>query len=265
MSEETWHESLPEDMRGNESLAQIPDIQTLAKGYLDAQTYAGGAIRIPSNEAGEDDWSAFNKKLKDKVPTLLNLPGDEEAAKAALFARLGRPETAEGYEGYDTAPEDLKQFLDFAHQTGLSNAQVKGWLDHRAEAESASQEQAENDASEAVDLLKKEWGHAYEKKLSDAKKAVTAYADQETQQFLTESGLSENPGMIRLMAAIGATLTEEQTANLDGVNQFTMSPAEAKERIAEIYNNSNHPYHTGRNQDAEANMAKLFAIAHPEE
>lgn len=86
-----WHEGLSDEYRGNESLANIPDIDTLAKSYLDAQSYMGGSIRIPSDDAGEDDWSSFNQKLTDKVPTLMNIPSDEAEARTALLSRLGRP------------------------------------------------------------------------------------------------------------------------------------------------------------------------------
>ena len=50
-STESWHSGLSDEYRGNESLSQIPDLNTLAKSYLDAQQYAGGSIRIPGEDA----------------------------------------------------------------------------------------------------------------------------------------------------------------------------------------------------------------------
>ena len=45
---ESWHSGLSEEYRGNESLSQIPDLNTLAKSYLDAQQYACLLYTSPS-------------------------------------------------------------------------------------------------------------------------------------------------------------------------------------------------------------------------
>ena len=261
---ESWHSGLSEEYRGNESLSQIPDIDTLAKSYLDAQQYAGGSIRIPSEEASEDDWTAFNAKLTAKVPTLLNLPSDETEARNAMYARLGRPDTVDGYQVEGADPD----FMQWAFDNGLSSAQVKSWQENTQGQ--TDQDSVDHDAQmqEANDLLKKEWGHAYDAKLSAAKNAVMAYADAETQQFLQDSGLANNAGMIRLMASIGATLTEEQSAGIESTNRFTLSPTEAQDRISEVRRNREHPYNVNNHPQHNAEVAKMEALysqAFPEE
>jgi len=261
---ESWHSGLSEEYRGNESLSQIPDLNTLAKSYLDAQQYAGGSIRIPGEDASTDDWTAFNAKLTDKVPTLLNLPSDENEARDAMYARLGRPDSADGYqvEGADA------DFLQWAHENGLSTAQVKSWQENTQGQTTQEGEDYDLKMQEANDLLKKEWGHAYDTKLSQAKNAVLAYADSETQQFLLDSGLANNPGMIRLMAGIGATLTEDQSAGIESGTRFTLSPTEAMDRISEVRRNSEHPYNVANHPQHRAEvekMGRLYSQAFPEE
>ena len=262
-STESWHSGLSDEYRGNESLAQIPDLNTLAKSYLDAQQYAGGSIRIPGEDASTDDWTAFNSKLTAKVPTLMNLPSDEQEAKNALFNRLGRPDTKEGYK-VDGADPD---FLEWAHDNGLSNAQVKAWQENTQSQSTKANEDNEAEMQAANDLLKKEWGHAYDERLSQAKNAVLAYADAETQAFLLESGLANNPNMIKLMAQIGATLTEDESAGLQGNNRFTLSPNEALDRISEVRRNREHPYnivsHPQHNSEVEK-MEGLYSQAYPD-
>jgi hypothetical protein len=269
MSEETeaatesWHSGLSDEYRGNESLSQIPDLNTLAKSYLDAQQYAGGSIRIPGEDASTDDWTAFNSKLTDKVPTLLNLPSDESEARNAMYARLGRPETKDGYQ-VDGADPD---FLEWAHDNGLSTAQVKAWQENTQSQSTQANEQSDQQMQEANDLLKKEWGHAYDAKLSQAKNAVLAYADADTQAFLLESGLANNPNMIKLMAGIGATLTEDESAGLQSSNRFTLSPTEALDRISEVRRNKEHPYNAVSHPQHNAEVAKmehLYSQAYPE-
>ena len=270
MSEETeaatesWHSGLSEEYRGNESLSQIPDLNTLAKSYLDAQQYAGGSIRIPGEDASTDDWTAFNSKLTSKVPTLLNLPNDEAEARDAMYARLGRPDTKDGYQIEGADPE----FLQWAHDNGLSTAQVKAWQENTQGQSTQDQEANDAKMQEANDLLKKEWGHAYDAKLAAAKNAVMAYADAETQQFLLDSGLANNPGMIRLMAGIGATLSEEQSAGIESGSRFTLSPTEAMDRISEVRRNQEHPYNINNHPQHRAEvekMERLYTQAYPEE
>ncbi len=263
----TWHDGLSDEYRGNETLANIPDLDTMAKSYIDSQSYIGGAIRIPSDEAGEEDWAAFNQKLTDKVPGLINLPSNEDDAKAALYARLGRPESADAYSAAAELGGDQAKWLEWAYENGLSDSQVNAWLTKNKESQLAQSDQDSASSEEAMADLHREWGHAFDKKLSDAKQAVLAYADEDTQQFLADSGMAEHPGMIKLMAAIGATLTEEQSAALPSGNQFTMSPAEAQAKLSDIYNNRSHPYFSDKasvRQAAIQEVAKLNQMAYPE-
>ena len=260
---ESWHSGLSDEYRGNESLSQIPDLNTLAKSYLDAQQYAGGSIRIPSEEASADDWTAFTAKLQSKVPTLLHLPSDEQEAKNAMYARLGRPDTADGYQIEGADPD----FVQWAFDNGLSKSQVEAWQENTKGQNAQEGDNYDAQMEEANDLLKKEWGHAYDAKLAQAKNAVMAYADAETQQFLLDSGLANNAGMIRLMAGIGATLTEEQSIQGGDSNRFTLSPSEAQDRISEVRRNTEHPYNVNNHPQHKAEVEKmehLYSQAYPE-
>jgi len=255
-----WHESLSDEYRGNETLANIPDIDTLAKSYLDAQSYVGNSIRIPSGDAGEEDWSKFNAKLQDKVPTLINIPADEQEAKAALYARLGRPEDAQGYtsEGLDEG------FRDWAFENGFTDSQIKALIERNGSDLEAATTANEEAARQAFDGLKQEWGHAYDQNLAAANKALEVYADEQAIEFITSQGLHENADMIKMLAAIGKQLGEEPASKIGNQgNSFALTPDEAKAQIAEIQNNKSHPYHTGK-MDAVERMNKLFEQAYPE-
>ena len=159
-------------------------------------------------------------------------------------------------------------FLEWAHDNGLSNAQVKAWQENTQGQSKQDDEDSDAEMQAANDLLKKEWGHAYDTKLAQAKNAVMAYADSETQQFLLDSGLANNPGMIRLMAGIGATLTEEQSAGIESSTRFTLSPSEALDRITEMRNNKASPYNIVGDPQHLAKvkeMSNLYLQAFPEE
>lgn len=254
-----WHEGLSDEYRGNESLANIPDIDTLAKSYLDAQSYMGGSIRIPSDDAGEDDWSSFNQKLTDKVPTLMNIPSDEAEARAALLSRLGRPAESSGY-----TTEGLNDdFREWAFENGLTDGQIAALVERNGNDMRTATDAQDEDAREVFDGLKSKWGHAYDQNLSFANRAIETYADEAAIQYIQESGLNENAGFIQMMASIGSQLGEDLVSNIGNQgNSFALAPDEAKSQISEIQNNKAHPYHKG-NGEAVTRMAKLFEQAYP--
>jgi hypothetical protein len=69
------------------------------------------------------------------------------------------------------------------------------------------------------------------------------------------------------MAQIGATLTEDESAGLQGSNRFTLSPNEALDRISEVRRNREHPYnivsHPQHNSEVEK-MEGLYSQAYPD-
>lgn len=263
---ETWHEQLPEDLRGDETLASIPDLETLARSHIDAQKHIGGSIRIPSEDAGEQDWADFNAKLTSKLPSLINLSDDPEAAKATLYERLGVPKDAEGYtaEGLDQG------FREFALANGFTNDQVAALLTKVNEDNAAAAEMAEAAGTEATNGLKAEWGHAYDQKLAEANKAITAFGGEEGMAFATESGLIKNPAFLKMMANAGANLGEEAAGSIPNGGSLKLSPEEARNQISEIKNaarqayerGESHPYNRG-DRDMVAKMARLHEQAFP--
>ena len=84
---EGWMESLPEDLRGDETLKSIPDLSAMAKMLVSGQKMIGAdKIIIPGNESTDEDWGE-------------------------VFKKLGRPETGEGYEL--AKPEDIPEGMDW--------------------------------------------------------------------------------------------------------------------------------------------------------
>ena len=125
----TWRSDLPEELREAGSLKDIPDVGTLAKAYVDAQSYIGGSIRIPGQDAGEEAWSDFKGKLNG-IPGLGTIPTPESPQEdwASFYNKLGRPENADGYsidrpENLPGDPEAEQAFLEKMHEVGLNNKQ----------------------------------------------------------------------------------------------------------------------------------------------
>ena len=106
-----WIKNVPEDMRGEPSLALVKDFPGLVKSYVHGQKMVGAdKIALPGTDASDDTWNEF-------------------------YGKLGRPETAADYglkkpedlpEGFPYSEDIEKDFGEQAHKLGLTPKQVKG-------------------------------------------------------------------------------------------------------------------------------------------
>ena len=81
-----WRSGLPEDIRNDPSLADIKDVGSMAKSYINGQKLIGkNRIALPGEGATDEEISAFH-------------------------SQLGRPEKAEGYQFGErpTLPEGME-------------------------------------------------------------------------------------------------------------------------------------------------------------
>lgn len=265
----TWQDSLPDDLKGNETLKSVPDVSTLAKNYLESQRYIGGSIRIPGADAGTEDWAKFDEKLAG-VPGLTRLPGEGEAMDA-VWNKLGRPDTADKYtiargDKIERNAEAEGAFLAEAHKAGLTNAQAQAMIGYFDGLIGRGTEARATEAQQFEAQLKSEWGAAFEQKLQDAARAASYYGGDELMKMLDASGLGNHPALIKAFAKMGDSIKETPSAGSKATG-FAMTPQEAREKISEIMNNRDHAYHNGRaagHTDAVAKMQDLFRFAYPE-
>lgn len=252
--EASWRDSLGEDLRDNPSLKDIKDISGLAKGYVHAQKALGNNVAVPGKDATDEEWGSF-------------------------FNKAGRPETADKYnfDGVES-PEGVgvdeglqAKFTEQAHAMGLSQRQAAGMFGWY---QGLMGEKIANDAEvwkagmeSAASELKKEYGAAYDERLQQASAAAKEFGGPELMSILEESGLGNNPTMIRALAKIGQAMANDE---LFGAGQETgagrNTPAEANAEINRLqadpaffkaYTNADDPGHA----DALAKMTKLFEEA----
>ncbi len=117
-------------------LTESADFDSFVKQAVDYQAMQGSSIRIPGENASDEDRQAFYTKLQAQVPGLVPLPDPENAeALAAYHASVGVPEEAAGYELGElaegqTVDENLqKWFIETAHARKFSKAQAKGFFE----------------------------------------------------------------------------------------------------------------------------------------
>lgn len=237
-----WREALPEDIRGNENLAKFESLEGLAKSYINAQQMIG----------------------RDKIP----MPKSDEEWQD-VYNRLGRPESAEGYEFEDVeVPEDfpiddeaLKQFKEVAHQNGLTAKQaneLQKWYFQQNVGNFENMVTAvQQEMDEAQANLRKEWGNAYDQKLATAMRAVREFGGDDLVRTLEESGLGNNVALVKTFAEIGSKISGDVSIEGDGVDG-ARTPAQLKAEIAKIQ--SDPSFYDAENLERPAMVRKMQSL-----
>jgi hypothetical protein len=152
---------------------------------------SGDAIAIPGQNATDEDWSSF-------------------------FSKVGRPERAEQYQlQFGDGVTVDNGFVDWAkrsfHDAGLSprqaNALVKAYTAYAGERGGAEKSAANAAHEYQVDLLKKNWGSAWDSNILEGKKAVAALGIDRSlaDQLDTQLGTS---GAMELLARLGRAVAD---------------------------------------------------------
>ena len=200
-----WMSSLPDAMKQNEGFKQFGEA-TEAYTKLDELLKADGeGFKIPGEDATDEEKGAFAQKM-------------------------GRPETADGYElgkpegwpagvAYD---ENLEAaYRETAFGMGLSGDKAKGlydWYNKMSLESHAAQAETEKVATEkAVNELEDVWkGDDFKVNTELAHRAFKQYAGEEATAFLEETvvngtALGNHPTFLKLFAEIGKTIGDDTT------------------------------------------------------
>ena len=222
-------------------------------------------------------------KIGASPDSVVAIPGaDDTEGWKAFYAKLGRPESADKYtlpnvklpEGLVVDDALRANFTARAHDLNLTNKQAEGlyewWNSQMGSAHTTTSQAKAVATQQALDGLKTEWGQAFESKLTEAKAAVAHYGDADLVAYLNDTGLGDDPRLIKTFAKLGAQLREDglvgrgDTGGRDGV----LSPTEARQQIAHLrgdeafkkdYMNAKAPGHKA----AMERMTRLHQMAHP--
>lgn len=235
-----WRSGIPEEIRGHKSLEHIQDVGALAKSYVNAQSMIGAdKVAIPGKHATDEDWGE-------------------------VYRRLGRPDSPEGYELVNEMPEGavavdemLDGFRGAAHDAGLSPQQAQkllGWYNgFLGEMTQGDEGQAEQARLDTEIELKKEYGAAYEDRLSNGNAVLDEFGAADITEIQLADGrlLGDHPEMIKMMVNIGEFINSKiGEDSLEGIkNSGAMTPGDAQERLNELtaqgspYWDQRHPEH----------------------
>jgi len=232
VAEETWQgRYLPEDLRENETLNKFKDVGSLGSSYLELQKMVGSRDKIPTEESTEEEVNSF-------------------------YNKLGRPESPDAYdikvpdEGGTGMKYDQKLYADFlqtAHQSGLTNKQAQDAIDFYAkmneESSINSEAQMQQAKVDAETALKKEWGvKEYDRNLAISRRAFNRFADDDLKKFVQESGVSNNVSLIRFLHKIGKSFSDPKLEG-SGKTAGSIDSDSAKLEIDAMMKDKGHKYH----------------------
>ena len=238
----TWRDTLPEDLREAAILKDVPDINTLAKRFVDQSAFVGQSIRIPGPDAGDEDRQKFYDKLLKNAPNLMPKPDFDKPDQEQQFWRsIGRPDDAKGYtlpDGLTFDEATVESLRADAHALGLTKAQFNRYLEkYKAASEDISKSRAD-----ALKGLQTEWGQAYNERMARLEESMKQAKLPDEVVAAVKSG-QLSPSIVNfLYSAVEAAGQAEGNLNDQSTVTGKLTPSQAKERVNEILNNPQHPY-----------------------
>lgn len=246
MTEKTWHENLPDELKGAPLFKPAEDgtIKSVEQVVLDLTNLtnvAGNSLRMPGPDAGDEDIAGFQAKVMEKVPGLMILPNMEDDSNvSAHFGKLGKPATPEEYKVPEIENFELSDAGDVkatAHAMNMTQKQFTAFITNQAAAQVAQEETLTNQHTEQAQVIKTEWGAAYEQNHTAVGKLLkeNKLAPPELVQAFDKGELPAS--MMRYLlnlSELGAEGSNFQNQN-DGKDTIP-DVAEALEQLLEVEN-----------------------------
>jgi len=192
-----WWESLPEELKADPAVRRYASMEEAIRGLVDASKLLDrDNVVVPGKESPKEDWDRY-------------------------YRAIGRPDNPDGYklEISDADPEVLEEFRKVAFDSGMTPAQVEALAEFWGRLTQKGRErlsaQIEEGRAKAEQELRREWGSSFEAELDIARRAVRAVADPEIVEIL-ESGLGNDPRVIRLFNRIGKMIGEDSLNSASG-------------------------------------------------
>ena len=225
-----WMNSMPDAYKANEGFAKFPEAADAYAKFDDLLKAEGDALVIPGEDATDDEKNAF-------------------------FSKMGRPETADGYEvgkpsdwpegvPYDEGLEAA--YKQKAFELGLSGdkaAAMYGWYNELSLKALSDNDAAEKAAMEkATNELKDQWkGDDFKVNTELAHRAYKQYAGEDGMEFIEKTmigdiPLGDHPMFLKIFADIAKTISDDQgSGDRGGIEGNLSDEDKAKKRFPKTY------------------------------
>lgn len=203
------------------------------RAYLQEKGYRGPADLLAAAK-NADKFAGVD------LDALVPLPGEKatDEERAAFYARLGRPESAEGYKlpGSDAdGGAFAKAIAPVLFDAGISQAQAErlaeGYNAYAQTAVQAAEEAYQTEQNKQMQALKEEWGADYVKNEELAKQAARKYGLEEQELGKLERALGSGR-LMKFMLAIGQTTMDAPVLGRSGADKSGVyTPQEARAKV----------------------------------
>lgn len=218
MTEETQdagQETTQAGQEGSQAGTSESGEQQTQQGEQAQQTQQGGEA---GQEGSEGEQTQSGEQQADE--------GGKGDGPPEEYAEFSLP------EGVEVDQESLDTFKSKAKELGLSQEKAQELVDLQAQAVQNGQKQLQDAIAEQhqqwLEEAKKDdeiGGEQFDQNVETARKAIETFGTPELKQFLDESGLGNNPEMIRFARRIGAAISED-TLMPGGSGQGSKNPAD---------------------------------------
>jgi hypothetical protein len=193
-----WRSTLPDDIRGDPIIKDYKDLTGLVKSHINAQKMIGSdKILKPREDWKPEQWQEFYKSA-------------------------GRPDKPEDYKlpemklpgGVTLDPEKTKAFLKVFHDSGLTQKQTEALIKTYGETVAgdavAIRAKADTAREQEISQIRTELGDKFDSKLEVARSVVLQFGGEEVQKYLRDSGLGNDPKLVRLFIKVGEAMMEDR-------------------------------------------------------
>lgn len=253
-----WKANLPKEVQGWQEVQQSDSPEKFFDQMANMRKRMGQSIRVPGQDAGEEQLNEFYQNLQKRVPGLMRTPNPEDPESMEQVMRaLGKPEDEQGYTLEDATEDELKDLRAMAKEVGMTKAQFKKFAQGMLGANKMSQQQLQQQIEREQITLKSDWGAAtderYENILNVAE--ATGASEQIINAIKTKTIDAKTA---KWLYQLGKQLGGEAVQN--HVQQKTMDPDEARENIEDILNNQQHPYWHASHPDHKKAVDKVINL-----
>lgn len=189
-----WMDQLPDELKKDEAFTSFEKLGDLAKAYKELASKGDG---IPGKDAKPEELAAF-------------------------YAKLGVPESA---DGYDLKGDNLDAYKKVAFESHLTQDQARSVLEavNKAgmDAAAKAKENMQKQYADTERELKAEYGSSYGAKMQALKKGLVTWGGDGIQQKLINAGLSFDPAIVRMFVKLGELSQEADSSSKAGTgNQY---------------------------------------------
>lgn len=240
---DNWKQAIPEEFRADPSLEAINDFSSLVKSYVNAQRMIGAdKIVVPHKH---DDGTLFREAMYK-----LGLPKNKDEFKIEA-------------DGVDE--QLLTAFKEKAYEMGVlpnqANAIFKELTSKYNELNEKTVNEYTSQMVEKQNALKKEWGEAYDNKITIAANAAKFLAGQDENLYndIMSAEISGHPSVVKLLAKVGDMLKEDDLIT-DNSQKWGKTPDEIQKEINSIMGDKTHPYNNPSHPNHEKAVLEVNGL-----